>query len=438
MNEIKMIRTEALHPHPENPRKDLGDLTELTESIRKHGVMQNLTVFKIGEEDGYRVLIGHRRLAAAKAAGIEELSCRVIDEPDRKTQLTIMLEENMQRNDLTIIEQAESFQLMLDLGGSVKDIVEKTGFSEAMVYHRLNIAKLDKKTLQKAFQQEDFQLTLNDFYVLEAIEDIKERNRVLSESKSSSDLRWKAKSVVRNETIARNEKTVVKLLTDAGIPRLPKSQEDRKWSLNYVEIEKFDLEKEPKKLSYKHDPKEKDVYYMKDYSFMKVIRLAKKEEPKKSEKEIEEDRKKKRFLQAVKIIKNELREFLISGLVSEGTVGDIRGLFLETTKDYYVYSSLSVRDYLLGKIVLSSDSEEDREAAEKMLSKLSLRNILFVSQAISVFSGSLIYDYTRKKAQKLVENLASFGFSLVGRDGIDAAELISVIYGTHEVYGKGR
>ena len=433
-----MIRTEALLPHPENPRKDLGDLSELTESVRKHGVMQNLTVFKIGEADGYRVLIGHRRLAAAKAAGIEELPCRVIDEPDRKTQLTIMLEENMQRNDLTIIEQAESFQLMLDLGGSVKDIVEKTGFSEATVYHRLNIAKLDKKVLMKAFQQDDFQLTLNDFYVLEAIENLKERNRVLSESRSSSDLRWKAQQAARNEAIARNEKKVIQLLTDAGIPRLPKSQEDKIWSLHYVEIEKFDLEKEPKKLSYKHDPKMAGVYFMKSYGFMKVIRLTKKEAPKKSEKEIEEDRKKKRFLQALKIIKNEVREFLLSGLVREGTVGDIRGLLLETMEDYYVYSSLNVRNYLLGKRDLYSESKEDREAAEKILSKLSLRNILFVSQAISAFSGNLVYDHTREKAKKLVENLAAFGFTLEGRNGIDAAELISVIYGTHEFCKKGR
>lgn len=57
-----------LFPHPDNPRKDNGDLTELAESIKANGVLQNLTV--VPKEDGsYTVIIGHRRLAAAKLAG---------------------------------------------------------------------------------------------------------------------------------------------------------------------------------------------------------------------------------------------------------------------------------------------------------------------------------------------------------------------------------
>ena len=74
MNNIQMIPVERLRHHPENPRQDLGDLTELTESIRKNGVMQNLTVVP-DKMDGidtgrYLVVIGNRRLEAAKAAGI--------------------------------------------------------------------------------------------------------------------------------------------------------------------------------------------------------------------------------------------------------------------------------------------------------------------------------------------------------------------------------
>ena len=69
MSDIVNIGIEHIHPHPENPRKDLGDLTELVESIKKFGVMQNLTVIPQEENPGeYTVIIGHRRHAAAKLA----------------------------------------------------------------------------------------------------------------------------------------------------------------------------------------------------------------------------------------------------------------------------------------------------------------------------------------------------------------------------------
>lgn len=66
---IVTIGLEHIHPHPDNPRKDLGDLTELAESIKKNGIMQNLTVIpKEGEPGEYITIIGHRRSAAAKLA----------------------------------------------------------------------------------------------------------------------------------------------------------------------------------------------------------------------------------------------------------------------------------------------------------------------------------------------------------------------------------
>ena len=441
MNEITMIRTGALFPHPENPRKDLGDLTELTESIKKHGVMQNLTVYPFETVYGatrYRVLIGHRRLAAAKEAGIQELPCRVIDKPDRKTQLTIMLEENMQRNDLTLVEQAESFQLMLDLGGSVKDIVEKTGFSESTVYHRLNIAKLDKKALTKAMQHEDFQLSLSDFYALEAIEDVKERNRILSEAKDPGNLRWMAKQAVIDEQKKRNEQAVMKMLKDAGIPRLPKEKENSLWNLCYDEIQSFDLMKAPGKLKYKYDPADTDVFSTKRYGNVLIIRLKKKNVPQKSEVEIESNRKRQHFQQVSKIIKEEVREFLLSGEIPDGTVSDLRDLFLETCSTYYVYASSQIKGYISGSREYYSMSDEEKEKADKVMNGMSFRKILLISQAISAFSASLQYDHRREDAKAFIDRLKPFGFSFADRDGIGTDEITSVFDGTHEFLKDGR
>ena len=151
--------------HPDNPRKEFGDLSELTESIRKKGIMQNLTIIpqecrdlpveqqpgmsQIRMDAKFYVLIGNRRMEAAKQAGLKTLPCRIVTGLSKKDQIAIMLEENMQRNDLTIKEQGDSFQLMLDLGDSVEDIREKTGFSKSTIYHRLNIAKLDGSSCRR-------------------------------------------------------------------------------------------------------------------------------------------------------------------------------------------------------------------------------------------------------------------------------------------------
>ena len=149
MNEITMIPIGLLEHHPENPRKDLGDLTELTASIKKNGIMQNLTVIADPETSKYLVVIGNRRLEAAKAAGLIELPC-VVKDLDHKAQISTMLEENMQRADLTIYEQAQGFQMMMDLGYSAADIAEKTGFGETTVRRRIKMAEMDAKLLKKA------------------------------------------------------------------------------------------------------------------------------------------------------------------------------------------------------------------------------------------------------------------------------------------------
>lgn len=174
---IQNISIDRLHPHPDNPRKDLGDLSELIESIKVQGVLQNLTVVGLEkyEKGYYRIVIGHRRFEAAKQAGLTELPC-IISTMDYKTQLSTMLLENMQRSDLTIYEQAQGFQMLLNFGESVSDIAEKTGFSQTTVRRRVKLLELDQEKLKKSAERG---ATLMDYIELEKIEDIELRNSVL-------------------------------------------------------------------------------------------------------------------------------------------------------------------------------------------------------------------------------------------------------------------
>lgn len=179
-SKLQMIQVEKLHPHSNNPRKVIGDVSELAESIKANGILQNLTVVPNNDnwddKSDFTVVIGHRRLAAAKQAGLTELPCAVV-EMTEKEQLSTMLTENMQRSDLTVYEQAKGFQMLIDLGDSVAEVVEKTGFKESTVRRRLKLAELDEESFKDSQLR---QPTLADYERLNQIKDIDVRNELLT------------------------------------------------------------------------------------------------------------------------------------------------------------------------------------------------------------------------------------------------------------------
>lgn len=177
-NQIVMIPISKLFHHPKNPRKQLGDLTELTESIKAKGIFQNLTVVRVpgADKEKYYVVIGNRRLGASRGV-LTELPC-IISDMNEEDQVATMLLENMQRSDLTVFEQSKGFQqLRFEFGKSVEEISEKTGFSESTVRRRLKLAELDEGKLKEVC--EDRQITIDDALKVCEIRDENARNAVL-------------------------------------------------------------------------------------------------------------------------------------------------------------------------------------------------------------------------------------------------------------------
>lgn len=236
MIDIYELPIEQLIPHPNNPRKDLGDLDELAESIRTNGIRQNLTVVAAERVEGvtipkddnpyYVVVIGHRRLAAAKLAGLSTVPCAV-EIMDRKEQLSTMLLENMQRSDLTPYEQAWGFEQMSLLGCSVEEISEKSGFSTTTVRRRLKMAELDHKTLQEVSAGR--QLSLMDFDRLAEIEDLDLRNTVLKDIGTRDFDQSLAKAKVKQE-VARRMPEVKKWLKEHHAKKITNNEA---WSNKY-------------------------------------------------------------------------------------------------------------------------------------------------------------------------------------------------------------
>lgn len=215
---IQNIDVSKIRPHYNNPRKELGDLAELAESIKKTGILQNLTVVPwfssitgVGCDDsaqqekaGYIAVIGHRRLAAAKLAGLKEVPC-VISDMSFNEQIATMLLENMQRNDLTLYEQAEGFQMMLDLGESVSDISEKTGLSTTTVRLRVKLLDLDKEKFRKSVERG---ATLSDYIELEKIEDADLKNSVL-EAIGTANFKWKLQGAIDKEQANKKRAIII-------------------------------------------------------------------------------------------------------------------------------------------------------------------------------------------------------------------------------------
>ena len=442
MNDIVNIGVEHIHPHPENPRKDLGDLTELVESIKKNGVMQNLTVIPLEGKNGeYTAIIGHRRHAAAKLAGIKELPCRIIEGLSEKEQISAMLEENMQRNDLTIWEQANGFQMMLDLGDTEEQIAEKTGFSKTTIRHRLNIAKLDQEELKKKEQNESFQLTLSNLYALEKVEDIAVRNKILKEATSSRDLIWKAQSAADDIIRTKRTKEIILILEAAGIIKAPDKAKNEQYSGKWETVLEYSTEKDvPKKL--KVPDKEKDtLYYLPHFRAVKVIKkVLKKNETTEDKIRKEKEKKKKQIKEIMKEMDARKKDF-ISNIIT-GKIEPIKEDKLVQEEIWNVlvhinvYLSLSnMRKFFTAKCDYDCTKEEKAEGDQK-IKELSVLNQMLLMLNYALENIGDIYDwqgyYNLQMADRFRQSysvLEKYGWSF--RD-----EEIQLLDGTHELYEK--
>ena len=192
---IQEIELSKLKIHPKNVRKTYRGIDELAESIKAKGILQNLTVVPDMDEEGtYFVVIGNRRLTAARKAGIKTAPC-FVTEMSEKEQASAMLMENMQRDDLTICEQAQGFQMMMDMGDTVEEIARKSGFSQSTVRRRVKLLALDQEKLKASVERG---ANLVDYMELDKIEDPALKNEVL-DAIGTNNFRQRLASAIQTE-----------------------------------------------------------------------------------------------------------------------------------------------------------------------------------------------------------------------------------------------
>lgn len=139
--EMLSIPLERLRPAPDNPRKDVGDVAELAASVGVAGILQPLLATPVGNGT-YTIVCGHRRHAAATAAGLTEVPV-MVRQLDDAGRAEAMLVENCHRSDLTPLEEAEAYKALMRLGSmSQRRLSERVSRSQGHISKRLGLLDL--------------------------------------------------------------------------------------------------------------------------------------------------------------------------------------------------------------------------------------------------------------------------------------------------------
>ena len=140
-----MLKISQVEPNRGQPRKKFDEetLEELAESIRQHGILQPLLVQK--RDNHYEIVAGERRWRAAKLAGLREIPVLIQEFTDQEA-MEIALIENIQREDLNAVEEAQAYRtLMQEFHLTQEEVAEKVGKSRAAVANRLRLLRLPEK-----------------------------------------------------------------------------------------------------------------------------------------------------------------------------------------------------------------------------------------------------------------------------------------------------
>ena len=446
---VHMLWTNQLIPNPDNPRKDLGDIGELEKSIRKNGIMQNLTVVPADDDmEEFMVLIGHRRLEAAKAAGLCKVPCVIAEGLTREEQLAIMLEENMQRNDLTVLEQAESFQMMIELGNTIESLTEKTGFSESTIRHRLKIAELDSEMLRKREEDPDLQLSLTDLYELEKIKSLETRNSVLGAAISGEDLRRRARNAAAQEKVDEAFERCAAIMQQAGLK--PAGKDVKSWSAGLDRVWSDELNNPELIRMLKDKLEELDTetkyIYLRDYGRIFVM---KKKKPQKHEMTEEEkrrkelDKRRKAFVEIQKAYDRRRHDFILNELqgskLTEEQKHEIMTRAIEILLRYGQGTPITAAETAayVEEIDRWKVTDEQKEAALNMEPWVVM--LAAADYDMGLYSGMyrVLIQYNGKINTKNVEGIMEI-YNLLAKYGYEMEpEEKAMLDGTHELYGEG-
>jgi ParB family transcriptional regulator, chromosome partitioning protein len=182
---VKVIPVDRIESNPEQPRLafDESTLEELAASIREHGVLQPILVRPV-DENRFQLIAGERRWRASKIAGMATIPA-LVEEIDDDTALEISIIENLQREDISPLDEAAMYDRMIrDHGYSIRRLAEKLGKDKGYLENRLRLADAPAEVRQLVSLRKD---TLSHAYELMKVQDPRKRRR-LAEQVSRGEL----------------------------------------------------------------------------------------------------------------------------------------------------------------------------------------------------------------------------------------------------------
>ncbi len=187
---VRIVAIDRIEPNPEQPRlaMDEATLNELAASIREHGVLQPILVRPL-DATRYQLIAGERRWRASRIAGLDTIPA-LVEEIDDDTALEISIIENLQREDLSPLDEAAMYDRMVrEHGYSIRKLADKLGKDKGYLENRLRLADAPAEVRELVSLRKD---TLSHAYELMKVDDPKKRRRLA-------------------EQVARGELTLVKL-----------------------------------------------------------------------------------------------------------------------------------------------------------------------------------------------------------------------------------
>ena len=187
---VRIVPLDRIQPNPEQPRLvfEATALNELAASIREHGVLQPILVRPAGP-NAYQIVAGERRWRASKLAGLETIPA-LIEVIDDDTALEIAIIENLQREDLTPLDEAAMYDRMVrEHGYSIRKLAEKLGKDKGYLENRLRLADAPPEIRELVSLRKD---SLSHAYELMKVDDPRKRRRLAAQ-------------------VARGELTLIKL-----------------------------------------------------------------------------------------------------------------------------------------------------------------------------------------------------------------------------------
>ena len=223
IKEVDTIDINKIEPNNNQPRKNFNEdkIHELAESIKQHGLIEPLIVQK-GKKEFYTIIAGERRWRAAREAGIKEIPVVVKDYSDQQV-MEIALIENIQREDLNAIEEAEAYErLIKDFNLKQDEVAERVSKSRVAITNSLRLLKLDPRVREMIIEDK---IKSGHARALLAVNDPEEQYRLA------------VMIFDHSMSVRETEKMVKKYLSDKDKPKKEVKEKDTQTELIYKDFE---------------------------------------------------------------------------------------------------------------------------------------------------------------------------------------------------------